>query len=155
VDEPSRRRPIRVKVEGMTYEPVIDSQSALADAWSHLMGPWGFGGYSVWMMLIVGDRPVPQLLEIKECEDAPDDQAVDGLAQVLRSLAESFPADLRVAFLCAREGADRVQPQDRAWASGLAAAAHRAGVGSEVAHLATQGAVRPIPADEIGLSRPA
>ena len=58
---------------------------------------------------------------------------------------------LRVAFLRSRPGKGTVTDTDRAWATSLYAAARRASVPCEVVHLATRGAIRPIPADVVGI----
>ena len=97
------------------YEPVLTTQSQLEDAWRELMGPWSYGGHSVWMMLIVNDRPLPQLTEIADTAHPPGTEELD------------------------------------AWATSLYAAARRASVPCEVVHLATRGAIRPIPADVVGI----
>lgn len=138
-----------------TYQPIITSQSDLADAWTHLMGPWGFGGPSIWLMLIVDDRPVPQLVEIAEAEEPPSPEQVGGFEQMLRMLAEDTGEGTRLAFLRSRPGPDRVTDLDRAWARMLHESAESAGVACEVVHLATKGAVRALSADEIGLRKPA
>ena len=115
------------------------------------MGPWSFGRPSVWMMLIVHDRPLPQLTEIVEIGDPPDSELLDGLADLLAMLEREAAPDARVAFLRARPGRGTITDTDRAWASALYAAARRAGVPCEVVHLATRGEIRPIPADVIGI----
>ena len=133
------------------FDPVLTTQSELADAWRELMGPWSYGGHSVWMMLVVGDRPLPHLTEIAEAEDPPDDSHADGLAEILLGLDREVAPGMRVAFLRSRPGKDIVTDTDRAWATSLYASARRAGVPCEVVHLATRGAIRPIPADVVGL----
>lgn len=133
------------------YEPVLTTQAQLEDAWRELMGPWSFGGHSVWMMLICDDRPLPQLTEIEEAEDPPHAHQDDGLATLLRHLDRELAPGFRVAFLRSRPGKDVVTDADRAWASSLYASARRAGVPCEVVHLATRGSVRPIPADVVGI----
>ena len=133
------------------FDPVLTTQSELADAWRELMGPWSYGGHSVWMMLVVDDHPLPHLTEIAETEDPPDDSHADGLAEILLGLDREVAPGMRVAFLRSRPGKDIVTDTDRAWATSLYASARRAGVPCEVVHLATRGAIRPIPADVVGL----
>lgn len=135
----------------MTYEPTIDTQAALQDAWRHLMGPWSYGGHSVWMMLILDDRPLPQLTEITESQDPPEEEETEGLAALLRMLNEEVVPGGRFAFLRSRPGADVITEDDRAWATSLYAAARAASVRCEVVHLATRGAIRPIPLDDVGV----
>lgn len=133
------------------FDPVLITQTQLEDAWQELMGPWSYGGHSVWMMLIVDDRPLPQLTEIAEAEDPPDASHADGLAEILFMLDREVAPGMRVAFLRSRPGKDVVTDTDRAWATTLYASARRAGVPCEVVHLATRGAIRPIPADVVGI----
>jgi hypothetical protein len=133
------------------FEPVLTTQTQVEDAWRELMGPWSFGRHSVWMMLVVDDRPLPQLTEISECEDPPDASHVDGLAEILLMLDREVAPGVHVAFLRSRPGKGTITDTDRAWARSLYAAARRAGVPCEVVHLATRGDIRPIPADVIGI----
>ena len=134
------------------YEPVLTTQSQLEDAWRELMGPWSYGGHSVWMMLIVDDRPLPQLTEIADAA-APTRAPRSSTASRSSwpcSTREVAPG-LRVAFLRSRPGKGTITDTDRAWATSLYAAARRASVPCEVVHLATRGAIRPIPADVVGI----
>ena len=133
------------------FEPVLATQTDVEKAWRELMGPWSFGGHSVWMMLVVDDRPLPQLTEISEAEHPPDASHLDGLAEILLRLDREVAPGLRVAFLRSRPGKATITDTDRAWARSLYAAARRAGVPCEVVHLATRGEIRPIPADVVGI----
>lgn len=133
------------------FRPHVTTQAELEAAWRELMGPWSFGRHSIWMMLIVDDRPFPHLTEIAEAEEPPGAGHVDGLAEVLLMLDRDVAPGARVAFLRSRPGKDVVTDVDRAWATSLYAAARRAGVPCEVVHLATRGAIRPIPADVVGI----
>lgn len=133
------------------FEPALETQADVEEAWSELMGPWSFGGHSVWMMLIEGDRPLPQLTEVTETEDAPDAVLTERMAQILSLIDLEVAPGVRVAFLRSRPGVDKITDVDRAWATCLYAAARRASVPCEVVHLATRGSVRPIPADVVGL----
>lgn len=159
VDSRSRDRDDRVILDLMTktpYEPIINTQAALHNAWRHLMGPWGNDSHSVWMMLIVDDRPLRQLTEITEAEEPPDAEFTESIAELLRMLTRDVAPGARFAFLRSRPGPDLITDADRAWASTLYAAARLAGVQCEVVHLATRGAIRPIPQDDVGvIARPA
>ena len=57
--------------------------------------------------------------------------------------------DLRVAFLYARPGHERIQQLDRRWATSLASMARRAGMSCEPVHLANDVRIVPIPLDEL------
>jgi hypothetical protein len=131
-----------------TFAPTVRTQSDLHRAWQHLMGPGGFGGQSIWMMLIVDDVPLPQLTEITESDEPLDDMMVGQLAELLRLLDRNVAPGARVAFLRSRPGTDAVSGDDRGWAACLYDAARRAAVPCEVVHLATPGSIRALPADE-------
>jgi hypothetical protein len=131
-----------------TFAPIIRIQSDLEAAWHHLMGPWGFGGASIWMLVVLADdRVLPHLTEIAEADEPPDAAGVARFAEVLAGL-DLEPGD-RLAFLRSRPGGPAVTAADRAWAASLYAGARAAGVPCEVVHLATEGDVRPLPADEL------
>lgn len=133
------------------FDPVLTTQAHLEHAWGELMGPWSFGRHSVWMMLILDDRPLRHLTEIEDTADPPDAATLDGLARNLLALEREVAPGIRVAFLRSRPGKGKVTDTDRAWATGLYAAARRAGVPCEIVHLATRGEIRPIPADVVGI----
>lgn len=149
----SHVRGFRSSLDDMTetpFSPIIQTQSDLEYAWRRLMGPWAFGGHSVWIMFIVEDRPIPQLTEITEAHHMPSRESLDGLTEVLGRLADDVTRGARVAFLRSRPGPDVVTVEDRAWAEGLYAAAREADVSCEIIHLGTRGAIRALPADELG-----
>lgn len=131
------------------WAPLIRSQAELQQVWQRLMGPGGFGGRSVWLLMIQDDRPLPQITEITESDDPPDDTGLHGLAHLLTHLSESVAPDLRFAFLRSRPGPAMVTQDDRRWARALYDACRLAGVPCEIVHLATKDAVRPLPPDEL------
>jgi hypothetical protein len=138
----------------MTKNPadtVIRSQSDLEAVWCDLIGPGGFGGHSLWMLLIVDERPRPQVVELTEAEAPPDAEGARGFAQLLTRLAVDLGEDVRFAFLLSRPGRPSVTEWDRAWAASLYGACRTAGVRGEVVHLATAGRVRPLPPDDLPL----
>ena len=133
------------------YRPVVRSQSDLEAVWKHLMGPqtsdWGFGGHSVWLLVIDSDdRPFPQITEITEALEPPDDETVSSLATVLSGLAAD---GRRFAFLRSRPGPGGVTDDDRAWALALYDAGRRAGVPVEVVHRACDDDLVAVPMDEV------
>jgi hypothetical protein len=81
--------------------------------------------------------------------EPPDERALDGLAQVLRSVVDDLVPGGRVACLRSRPGRSAVTGEDRAWATGLYAAIRRAGLPAEVVHLATDEALLPLRLDEL------
>jgi len=140
----------------MTFQPTIRSQSDLLDAWCHLMGPLGFSGHTVWMMLIgPDDRPVPHLTEITEAELPPEaDEENSGIAELLRILHDEIVPGARFAFLRSRPGSAGITATDRSWARALYDAGRIAGVPVEVVHRACDVDLVPIPMDEL-LAEPA
>jgi hypothetical protein len=138
----------------MSYCPVIRTQSDLERVWRHLMRPLGFGGHSLWFMLIrEDDQPVPGLTEIEDSEEVVSADELAALGELLASLLEAVAPGGRVAFLLTRPGRDGVTARDRDWASALYAAIPGAGVPLDVVHLATDLTVLPLPMDELRAER--
>ena len=131
-------------------EFTIRSQADLESVWRTLMKPLGFDRSSIWMMLIgPDDRPLPQVMEIDEVDEAPVEELVAGLAGVLQQLREELLPEGRFAFLRSRPGADGITADDRDWATALYDAARRAGVPVEVVHRACDVDLLPVPLDEL------
>lgn len=132
------------------YRPPIHTQADLEGAWRHLMGPGGFAGPSLWMMVILGDdHPLPHLVEMTDADEPPGPAERAALADFLRHFAAETGDGLRFAFLRSRPGGHTVTPLDRAWAEALYDVARTAGIGCEVVHLATRDRIRPVPPDEL------
>ncbi len=114
------------------------------------MGPWSYGGHSVWMMLIVDDRPLPHLTEIAEAVDPPDHDQLDGLAELLLMLDREVAPGARVAFLRSRPARHRLRHRPRV---GDRPVRRRAPRGSALRGRAPRypRAIRPIPADVVGI----
>jgi len=131
-----------------TYRPTIHTQADLEEAWRHLMGPWGFGGRSVWMLRFDADRQlIPVITEIKECEGLPDPEMSTGLGEILRTLDEDDPGTT-FAFLLTRPG-QGIDDTDRAWGRLLLDVGRTADVRLEMTHLATDAGITPLPPDEL------
>jgi hypothetical protein len=133
------------------FRPLVRSQSDLEAVWRQLMGPQtingGFGTYSVWLLVIgEDDRPYPQLTEITDALEPPDEETTDSIAAVLDGL--SAPGR-RFAFLRSRPGNGGLTTDDRAWARSLYDAGRRAGVPLEVVHRACDHDLVPVPMDEV------
>lgn len=137
--------------DDLDFDPVIRTQADLEATWRTLMGPWPFGGHTVWMLVVLADdRVLPHLTQVEGTAEPPDERGIASFAQFLGHL-DGDPGD-RLAFLLSRPGGPAVTPADRAWASSLYAAARRAGLPCETVHLATEGEVRPLPRDELTAS---
>jgi hypothetical protein len=133
------------------FRPVVRTQIDLERMWRRLMSPLGFGGHTLWMVVIQDDRPVPQVMEIVEAGEPPKVEDVVSFAGLLERLA--MPG-LRFAFLRSRPGSGRPDPVDRAWARALHDAGRRAGAVVDVVHLAHDDDVLPIVLDDL-LAAPA
>jgi hypothetical protein len=134
-----------------SFDRTIHTQADLEAAWRDLVTPLGWSSPRFWIMLIEpSGRPLPQLIEIDELEGAPRDEDAEHGAQFLRMLIDHLGVgDLRVAFLYARPGHERIQQLDRRWATSLASMARRAGMSCEPVHLANDVRIVPIPLDEL------
>jgi hypothetical protein len=129
------------------YRPVVRSQSDLEAVWKQLMGPYGFSGHSLWLLAIdADDRPSPQITEITEAVEPPDDEMVASLATFLSGLADP---GRRFAFLRSRPGHAGLTDDDRAWARSLYDAGRRAGVPLEVVHRACDHDLVAVPMDDV------
>jgi hypothetical protein len=131
------------------FRPLIRTQADLEHAWRHLMQPLGFGDHSIWMMVIDGDRPIPQLSEFAGAVTPPEAEEVDGLAELMRRLQADVAPTARFAFLRSRPGAGGPNPDDLGWAQALYDAARLARVPVEVVHLAHDHDLVPIPMDDL------
>lgn len=133
------------------FRPLIRTQADLELLWRRLMSPLGFSGHTLWMVVIEADRPVPQVMEIVDASDTPEDDDVTAFARVLEHLASP---DTRFAFLRTRPGGGRADALDRAWARALHAAGRRSGAAIDTVHLAHDHDVLPIVLDDL-LAEPA
>jgi len=133
------------------FRPVIRTQVDLERMWRRLMSPLGFGGHSLWMVVIQDDQPLPQMMEIVEASAPPEPEETASFAALLERLA--MPG-LRFAFLRSRPGRGRPDESDRAWARALHDAGRRAGAVVDVVHLAHDDDVLPIALDDF-LAEPA
>jgi hypothetical protein len=131
--------------------PQIRTQVDLEAMWRRLMSPLGFTRSSIWLVYVgPDDRPVPRLTEIEDADAPPGAQQAAGLCRVLASVADDLPGG-RWAFLRTRPGRGGPDAADRAWASVLLVACRRAGVATDVMHLATDDRLVPLPADDLAL----
>lgn len=131
-----------------TYRPTVHTQSDLEAVWRHLMGPFGYGRRSIWMLHVDEERRlVPQVVQIAECDERPDPGMAVGLGQLLDSLDEAAPGG-SFAFLISRPG-HGVRESDRRWARFVHEAGGRSSARLEMTHLATDAGVVPLPPDEL------
>lgn len=133
------------------FRPLLHTQSELESMWRRLMTPLGFDHHTLWMVVVKDDRPIPQLMEIVEVSEPPEDEDVEAFAHVLGGLARP---DTRFAFLRSRPGGGSPDVVDRAWARALRDAGRRAGARIEVVHVAHDHDVLPVALDDL-LAEPA
>jgi hypothetical protein len=132
------------------FRPVIRNQRDLEAAWRQLMEPLGFGGHSIWFMLIGRDHvPLPQLTEVADCREPVGHQDAPGLAMTLHTIMADHDPGGRWAFLRSRPGRGGADEHDRAWAGLLYATCRDRGIAHEVVFLATDERVAPIPLDDV------
>lgn len=142
---------IRGSILPMTYEPIINTQADLEEAWRFLMGPLGFGGESLWLMFIRPDGiPIPQLSEIEDCAAPPPPGEAAGFADFLGHFASADEPGLRLAVLRTRPGSSGPTDRDRQWAAIVYDACRTANLPAEVVHLATDQDIYPLPWDALG-----
>lgn len=133
----------------MTYHPTIRNQQDLEDVWHDLLGPLGFSGASLWVMLVGADgQPIPHLSKIDQADTPPDEGELAGFADLVRALVDEFVPGGRVAFLRSRPGGPGLTPTDRAWARALYDVSRLSRVPVEVVHRACDHDLVPIPMDD-------
>lgn len=138
----------------MTFHAQIRTQSELEQAWRTLMGPLGFGGHSVWLIVLEPDgSTTPVIMEITESVEPIDESMRTNLAEVLRLVTTEIVPDGRVAFLRTRPGRDGLSAADREWAQALYQACRLADVAHEVVHVANDVMLQPLPADDLPSGR--
>ncbi len=133
---------------------IIRTQADLEAVWRELVEPLGFAEGSLWVMPIgPDDRPTKALLQIQDDLDGPPGPGdVAALGEVLRMVGEDSEPGTRWALLRCRPGGGGIRPDDRALVGALLASCREAGVPTEVAHLATDETVVPVPYDELARS---
>jgi hypothetical protein len=138
----------------MTFDPVINTQTDLENAWRQLMKPLGFGRESLWLLFIGEDsRPFPHLTEIPDSEVPPHPDRAAEFAEFLADMIKELRfTNARVAALRSRPGHSRVTARDRAWAEYVYAACRTAGIPCETVHVASDEDILPMPWDELGVS---
>jgi hypothetical protein len=95
----------------------VRTHADLHRLWRALMGPLGFGGRSLWVLILEPDgRPTGHLLQIEELPAAPDPHMLDDLTRFV-SIAVAEVGPCQVAFLLSRPGRDGLTDGDREWAA--------------------------------------
>lgn len=128
----------------------IRTQADLHELWRTLVRPLGWHRRELWFFVIDGDdQPVRQIHQVVDLPADLDEQMTTNLAHVLAGVMDLFPGG-RVALLWCRPGSGQVTEADRRNTARAYAALGRAGVLTDVMHLATDDDIVPLPLDELG-----
>ncbi len=131
----------------------VHTQADLEQLWRTLMEPLGFSGGALWALAIGGDDlPTKVLMEIRDEGVDPTPEEVTSFGAFLAHLTPDVPDGSRWAFLRCRPGRGGANPADRALVAALIAGCREAGVPTDVAHLATDDCLVPLPYDELAAS---
>jgi hypothetical protein len=134
-----------------SYRPLLRTQADLQEMWRRMMSPLGFTSYSLWLVVIDGERPQPHVMEFADTPCVPSAEDAERLAGALEKFAGP---DISFAFLRSRPGSGRPDESDLAWAQTLYDVGRRAGVRLAVTHLAHDDDIHPMPMDDL-LAEPA
>lgn len=87
------------------FDTPIRTQADLERLWRELMEPLGFGGMSIWLMLIgPDDIAIRQLTQIEDAVEPPDAEQLAGFGLMLSRLRDQMAPGGRWAFLRSRPG---------------------------------------------------
>ncbi|HLR84190.1 MAG TPA: hypothetical protein VK059_04530 [Nocardioidaceae bacterium] len=128
----------------------IRNERDLHERWRALMGELGFSGRTLWVTFVLPDGIMfPHIVQVAETPTYPADADLDGLLWLCGQAFEVVGDDVTVAMLLSRPGSAGVRDSDRAWASGIVAAARARSIRTYPLHLATDEAVRVIAPDDL------
>lgn len=114
------------------------------------MGPLGFSRPALWLQFLTIDgRADGMITKIEDVPARPDEALLHNLMRVCGQMLDSDLRGGKTAFLWSRPGRGIMTDDDRAWARGLTAAAHNAGVPCEPVHLATDEELRVFAPDDL------
>ena len=107
--------------------PAIRTQADLSRTWRMLMGPLGFGGHSLWVLLLDEDaRATPALVQIEDLPPLPDLKMRENLERFVLHLIDGVEGS--VVFLLTRPGRTGITAGERRWAQALNEVVRRAGL---------------------------
>jgi len=130
------------------HETVVRTPAELFTVWEGLMGPAGFGMFSLWLIFFDSDgRLQPVISPIDDIPPVPDRGLLRGVAGVVEDLIATGTV-ASVAMLLSRPGPPDMTPADREWARAL-----RRELGADLCrwpiHLATHGRVQIFAPDDL------
>lgn len=134
-------------MDDTVFRPLLRTQADVEELWRRLMAPLGFGSCSLWLVVVEGDHPRPQVVEFSHTPRTPAPHTAERLAVALENLAGE--PNISFAFLRSRPGAGPVTAADRAWAKALYDVGRRVGVPLHVTHLAHDHDVVPLTVDDL------
>lgn len=103
---------------------------------------------TLWSVMLDSERrPLPALLPVDDVSADPDPRAVRHVGRLWDELLEELPGAGLVLVL-ERPGSELVTDADRAWASGLRAAAGTRGLSVLAFFIASDDGVRPLAPDD-------
>lgn len=127
----------------------ITCDADLTELWSALMGEGGFAAFSLWLLFLdPDDVTLPTLAPGEGLPDHPDEQLLAGVLDLVGAVHDRGGVG-SFAVLLSRPGSAAVTPGDRAWAAGLTRGARERGLRMWSVHLATEGRVRCLGADDL------
>jgi hypothetical protein len=131
----------------------VRTQADLEQLWRSLVEPLGFAGGALWVLGIgADDLPTRVLMEIRDEGFEPTPDEASSFGAFLAHLAPDVPVGTRWAFLRCRPGHGGPRAADRELVAALVAGCRAAGVATDVAHLATDDTLVPLPYDELARS---
>ena len=130
--------------------PPIHNERDLHERWRALMGELGFADRTLWVTFIMPDGMMfPHIVQVAELPAHPTGDNLDALIEMCVREFEDSGDDITVAMLLSRPGTDVVTDSDRAWATGISAAARARAVRAYPMHLANDQAVRILAPDDL------
>src|SRR3990170_2966973 len=111
--------------------PPVRSDTDLLVRWRQLMGPWGFGRRSLWVLWFNGEgTQLPLVVPVDDIPESPDEQFLVNLMGIVDEVAcaDEAQSPITVAMALSRPGSSRLTDSDRRWARSLRDHACRAGV---------------------------
>jgi hypothetical protein len=140
---------------GPDDSPPVRTDAELLVRWRQLMGPWGFGRRSLWLLWFDAEGcQLPIVVPVDDIPESPDEQMLATLVQIVDEVGAHAGVGTSVAVALSRPGSARVQDGDRAWARAIRSQGALAGLRLWPMHLATKGSVRPLTLDDVGWARP-
>ena len=132
--------------------PPVRTQADLHRLWRALMGPLGFGGRTLWLLLLEEDgQPTKHLVQIEDLPRSPDASERDNFAHFVGDLYREL-GPCQLAFLLSRPGRDGLTDGDRGWASLLDGILRREGLPCWPMHRANDRELVVVAPDDLAAS---